>query len=190
MSETNKPAPEGNGAACCGCKKFSSAAEAKFAELDEFIASLGLDMEDERRRGRLIQILHRAQHVFGYLPREVQQHVAEKLRIPESSVSGVVSFYNYFTTKPKGKYVINVCLGTACYVKGSEGVLRELERVLGVKADTDPTPDGLFSISALRCVGACGLAPVMMVGDKVYGKMTPAKAVEIVNEIKAKEATA
>ena len=190
VSEPTKTAPEGNGAACCGCKKFSSAAEAKFAELDAFIDSLGLDPADERRRGRLIQILHRAQHIFGYLPREVQQHVAEKMRIPESAVSGVVSFYNYFTTKPKGKYVINVCLGTACYVKGSEGVLRELERVLGVQADTDPTPDGLFSISALRCVGACGLAPVMMVNDKVYGKMTPAKAVAVVNEIKAKEAQA
>jgi NADH-quinone oxidoreductase subunit E len=190
VSEPTTTAPEKKGAACCGCKTLSSAAEAKFAELDAFIDSLGLDLDDERRRGRLIQILHRAQHIFGYLPREVQQHVAERMRIPESAVSGVVSFYNYFTTKPKGKYVINVCLGTACYVKGSEGVLRELERVLGVQADTDPTPDGLFSISALRCVGACGLAPVMMVNDKVYGKMTPAKAVAVVNEIKAKEAQA
>jgi len=165
---------------------LSSAAAEKFAELDTFIDGLKLDPADERRRGRLIQILHRAQHIFGYLPREVQQHVAEKMSIPESAVSGVVSFYNYFTTKPKGKYVINVCLGTACYVKGSEGVLREIERVLGVKADTDPTPDGLFSVSALRCVGACGLAPVMMVNDKVYGKVTPAKAVEIINEYKTK----
>ena len=124
---------------------LSSAAAEKFAELDKFIDGLGIDLADERRRGRLIQILHRAQHIFGYLPREVQQHVAAKLAIPESAVSGVVSFYNYFTTKPKGKYVIDVCLGTACYVKGSEKVLQELERVLGVQADTDPTPDGLFS---------------------------------------------
>ena len=165
---------------------LSSAAAEKFAELDKFIDGLGLDLADERRRGRLIQILHRAQHIFGYLPREVQQHVAAKLAIPESAVSGVVSFYNYFTTKPKGKYVIDVCLGTACYVKGSEKVLQELERVLGVQADTDPTPDGLFSVNALRCVGACGLAPVMVVNGKVYGKVTPAKAVEIINEYKAK----
>lgn len=165
---------------------LSSAAAEKFAELDKFIDGLGLDLADERRRGRLIQILHRAQHIFGYLPREVQQHVAERLAIPESAVSGVVSFYNYFTTKPKGKYVINVCLGTACYVKGSEKVLQEIERVLGVKADTDPTPDGLFSVSALRCVGACGLAPVMMINDKVYGKMTPAKAIEIIKEYQQK----
>ena len=165
---------------------LSAAAAEKFAELDEFIDSLGLVKTDERRRGKLIQILHRAQHIFGYLPREVQQHVAAKMSLPESAVSGVVSFYNYFTTKPKGKYVINVCLGTACYVKGSEGVLREIERVLGVQADTNPTPDGLFSVSALRCVGACGLAPVMMVHDKVYGKVTPAMAVQIINEDKAK----
>ncbi|MBR4518606.1 MAG: NAD(P)H-dependent oxidoreductase subunit E [Victivallales bacterium] len=172
------------------CNKLSEAAAAKFAELDAFIDGLGLDLKDERRRGRLIQILHHAQDVFGYLPREVQQHVAEKMQIPESSVSGVVSFYNFFSTKPKGKYVINVCLGTACYVKGSEGVLRELERVLGVKADTDPTSDGMFSLTALRCVGCCGLAPVMVVNGKVYGKMTPAKAVAVVDEIKAKEAQA
>ena len=169
------------------CEKGCSPAVAgKFAELDAFIDGLKLDLNDERRRGRLIQILHRAQHIFGYLPREVQQHVAAKMRIPESAVSGVVSFYNYFTTKPKGKYVVNVCLGTACYVKGSETVLREIERYLGVQADTNPTADGLFSISALRCVGACGLAPVMMVNDKVYGKVTPAKAVEIIKEYQAK----
>ena len=168
------------------CENCSPAVAGKYAELDAFIDGLKLDLTDERRRGRLIQILHRAQHIFGYLPREVQQHVAAKMNIPESAVSGVVSFYSYFTTKPKGKYVINVCLGTACYVKGSEGVLREIERVLGVQADTHPTADGLFSVSALRCVGACGLAPVMMVNDQVYGKVTPAKAVEIINEYKAK----
>ena len=168
------------------CENCSPAVAGKYAELDAFIDGLKLDLTDERRRGRLIQILHRAQHIFGYLPREVQQHVAAKMAIPESAVSGVVSFYNYFTTTPKGKYVINVCLGTACYVKGSEGVLREIERVLGIEADTHPTADGLFSVSALRCVGACGLAPVMMVNDQVYGKVTPAKAVEIINEYKAK----
>ena len=166
------------------CSKLSEGAAAKFAELDAFIAGLNIDRDDERRRGRLIRVLHRAQAIFGYLPREVQQHVAAKLYLSEAQVSGVVSFYNYFTTEPKGKYCIDVCLGTACYVKGSEKVLAELERVLGVKADTNPTEDGLFSISALRCVGACGLAPVMMVNGKVYGKVTPAKAVEIIKKYK------
>ena len=166
------------------CNKLSEGAAAKFAELDAFIDTLGIDRADERRRGRLIQVLHRAQAIFGYLPREVQIHVAKKLFLTEAQVSGVVSFYNYFSTEPKGKYCVDVCMGTACYVKGAEKVLSELERVLGVKADTHPTEDGLFSISALRCVGACGLAPVMMVNGKVYGKVTPAKAVEIVNEYK------
>ncbi len=169
---------------CC-CKKMSEGAAAKFAELDAFIDTLGIVRDDERRRGRLIQVLHKAQGIFGYLPREVQQYVAQKLFLTEAQVSGVVSFYNYFTTEPKGKYCIDICLGTACYVKGSEKVLSEIERVLGVKADTHPTEDGLFSVSGLRCVGACGLAPVMMVNGKVYGKVTPAKAVEIVKEYKA-----
>ena len=169
---------------CC-CKKLSEGAAAKFAELDAFIDTLGIDQNDERRRGRLIQVLHKAQGIFGYLPREVQQYVAKKLFLTEAQVSGVVSFYNYFTTEPKGKYCIDVCLGTACYVKGSEKVLSEIERVLGVKADTHPTEDGLFSVSGLRCVGACGLAPVMIINGKVYGKVTPAKAVEIVKEYKA-----
>ena len=169
---------------CC-CKQLSEGAAAKFAELDAFIDTLGIDQNDERRRGRLIQVLHKAQGIFGYLPREVQQYVAKKLFLTEAQVSGVVSFYNYFTTEPKGKYCIDVCLGTACYVKGSEKVLSEIERVLGVKADTHPTEDGLFSVSGLRCVGACGLAPVMIINGKVYGKVTPAKAVEIVNEYKA-----
>ena len=167
-------------------KKLSESAAAKFAELDAFIDGFHFDRNDERRRGRLIQVLHRTQEIFGYLPREVQIHVAEKMYLTEAAVSGVVSFYNYFSTEPKGKYVIDVCMGTACYVKGSEKVLSELERVLGIKADTTPTEDGLFSLVALRCVGACGLAPVMMVNGKVYGKVTPAKAVQIVNEYKAK----
>ena len=170
------------------CNNLSEGAKAKFAELDAFIAGLGLDLTDDRRRGRLIQVLHRAQDIFGYLPREVQIHVASKMALTEAQVSGVVSFYNFFTTEPKGKYIIDICLGTACYVKGSEGVLQELERVLGIKADTTPTPDGLFSITALRCVGCCGLAPVMVVNGKVYGTVTPAKAVAVVEEIRAKEA--
>ena len=172
------------------CNKLSEGAAPKFAELDTFIDGLKIDRNSERRRGYLIQVLHRAQDIFGYLPREVQIRVAEKLYLSEAQVSGVVSFYNYFTTVPKGKYNINVCLGTACYVKGAEKVLAELERVLGVKADTNPTADGLFSITALRCVGCCGLAPVMMINGKVYGKLTPAKAVAVVEEIKAKEAKA
>ena len=151
---------------------LSPAATEKFAELDAFIDGLKLDLNDERRRGRLIQILHKAQAIFGYLPRIVQQHVASKMAIPESAVSGVVSFYNYFTTKPKGKYVIDVCLGTACYVKGSGDVYAKIEEILGIKGG-ECTPDGKFSLDACRCVGACGLAPVMMINDEVFGRLKP-----------------
>jgi len=142
--------------------------------------------EHKGQPGATMPVLQAAQEIFGYLPEEVQIMIAEGLDIPLSEVYGVATFYAQFTLNPKGKYQISICLGTACYVKGSEGVLREIERVLGVKADTNPTPDGLFSVSALRCVGACGLAPVMMVNDKVYGKVTPAMAVQIINEYKAK----
>ena len=134
----------------------------------------------------LMTVMQKAQDIYGYLPIEVQEMIAEGMGVPLEKVYGVATFYAQFALSPKGKYNISVCLGTACYVKGSEGVLREIERVLGVQADTNPTPDGLFSISALRCVGACGLAPVMMVNDKVYGKVTPAMAVQIINEYKAK----
>ena len=130
---------------------------------------------DELRNepGALMPIMQRAQDIFGYLPEEVQNYIAKELDIPVSDIYGVATFYAQFNLEPKGKYIISVCMGTACYVKGSEKVLSEIERVLGVKADTNPTPDGLFSISALRCVGACGLAPVIMVNDDVYGRLTP-----------------
>ena len=159
--------------------KLSEGAAAKFAELGAFIEGLGIDPKNERRRGYLIQVLHKAQEIFGYLPREVQAFVAKKLYLPEAAISGGCV---------TGAFMWRQGLGTACYVKGSETVLQELERVLGVKADTVPTADGLFSITALRCVGCCGLAPVMRVNGKVYAKVTPAKAREVVEEIKAKEA--
>ena len=152
------------------CENCSPAVAGKYAELDAFIDGLELDLTDERRRGRLIQILHRAQHIFGYLPREVQQHVAAKMAIPESAVSGVVSFYNYFTTKPKGKYVINVCLGTACYVKGSGDLFKKIEEVLGLEGG-GTSSDGKYSLEATRCIGACGLAPVLTVNGTVYGRL-------------------
>ena len=112
------------------CNKLSEGAAEKFAELDAFIDGLGIDRNDERRRGHLIQVLHKAQDIFGYLPREVQIHVAQKLVLSEAHVSGVVSFYNYFTTEPKGKYRVDVCLGTACYVKGSQEILDKICEVL------------------------------------------------------------
>ncbi len=149
-----------------------------YAQLDAFIAELHISPDDARRKDTLIQVLHKAQGLFGFLPEELQLHIADRFAVSHAEVSGVISFYNYFTTTPKGKHRINVCLGTACYVNGAEKVLQEFERVLGIKAG-QVTPDGKFSIESLRCVGACGLAPVITINDKVYGKVQPGKAHEI-----------
>ena len=109
--------------------------------------------------GELINILHEAQHLMGYLPEEIQRMIAHRLNIPVSKVYGVVTFYAFFTMTAKGKYPISVCMGTACYVRGSEKLLEEFKRVLGIDVG-ETTPDGKFSLDCLRCVGACGLAPV------------------------------
>ena len=123
-------------------------------------------------KGGLIPILHDVQEYFGYVPYEAQKIIAEELDIPAAEIYGVVTFYSRFTLKPTGKYKISVCLGTACYVKGSELVLDKVQQVLGVKAG-DSTDDGMYSVEATRCIGACGLAPVMTVNEDVYGKVTP-----------------
>lgn len=122
--------------------------------------------------GELINILHETQNTFGCLPKDVQALIARTLGIPASRVNGVVSFYAFFTEKPKGKHPISVCMGTACYVRGSEKVLDEVKKVLDIEVG-QTTPDGIFSLDCLRCVGACGLAPVMTIGGKVYGNVDP-----------------
>lgn len=140
--------------------------EEMFQELDEFIASLNYDEKE------LIAILHRAQGIFGYLPMNVQSHIARKLNINIAKVYGVVSFYSFFSMVPKGEYVISICLGTACFVRGSGKILERVEELLNIK-NGETTPDGKFTITTLRCVGACGLAPVMQINDKTYGNITP-----------------
>ena len=123
-------------------------------------------------QGPLMPILHEAQEIYGYLPEEVQKIIAVELDIPLSEIYGVSTFYTRFTLNPKGENQVSVCLGTACYVKGSASVLAEVEKVLGCERGK-MTEDGKFSIDATRCVGACGLAPIMLVNDDVYGHMTP-----------------
>ena len=135
--------------------------------------------------GELINILHEAQHTVGYLPIEVQAVIARKLNIPVSRVYGVVTFYAFFTMTPKGKHPISICLGTACYVRGSEKILEEFKRSLGIDVG-ETTADGKFSLDCLRCVGACGLAPVAMVGEKVYGHLNPADIKKIIQEFSEK----
>ena len=118
----------------------------------------------------LINVLHKCQEHFGYLPAEVQEVVSQDLVVPVAKIYGVITFYSFFTMTPKGKHPVSICMGTACYVRGAEKVLDEFKKELGLQVG-QTTPDGKFSLSSLRCVGACGLAPVVMVGDKTYGRV-------------------
>lgn len=147
--------------------------QGKFDQLDQFIESL------PTKKGELIRVLHRAQAIFGYLPKEVQIHVAKKMDVPVTKVYGVVSFYSFFTMEPKGENDISVCLGTACYVRGADKILDEFVKQLGINVG-QTTGDGKYSLRTLRCVGACGLAPVVMVNDKVYGRVTTDMVSEII----------
>ena len=137
----------------------------------------------DNKPGEVINVLHKVQGEYGYLPAEVQELVAKELGIPVSRVYGIVSFYSFFTMTPKGEHPISVCLGTACYVRGAEKVLDELKRQLGINVG-EVTPDGKFSLTCLRCVGACGLAPVLEVGETVYGRMTPDRVKDVLAEYK------
>ncbi len=121
--------------------------------------------------GAAIPVLHKAQDIYGYLPIEVQEMISEGLDIPLAEIYGIVTFYTQFSLNPKGEYQIGVCLGTACYVKGSGDILQEIKDILKIDVG-ECTPDGKFSLDATRCVGACGLAPVVTINDDVYGRLT------------------
>lgn len=133
-------------------------------ELKAFIA------EWKNKPGNLIMVLHRVQQSFGYIPREVAFEVAGLLEIPLAKIYGVITFYNFFKLKKPGRNQIQVCMGTACYLKGGEDIIEELEGILGVGLNT-VTPDGEFSVEAVRCLGCCGLAPVMVINGEVFGKV-------------------
>lgn len=149
-----------------------------FEQLDNFINSV------ENKEDSLIEVLHYAQGLFGYLPKEIQLYISEKLNITPAKVYDVVSFYSYFKTEPKGKYKISVCLGTVCFAKGSDKILSEFEKQLGIKAG-QTSKDLLFSLDGIRCVGACGLAPVVVVNEKVYGKFKIEQVSEILEYYKS-----
>lgn len=153
----------------------------KLAELESYIDSLPLSDNPDRNRGFLIQSLHKAQEIFTYLPGCVQQYVADKLKLHRSEIYGVISFYSFFTDQPVGRHKINICTGTACFVRGANKILDEFKRYLNIK-EGETTPDGKFSLGALRCVGACSLAPVVMLNDKVYGNVTTKMVPEIIND--------
>lgn len=133
----------------------------------------------------LMMILETIQSEYGYIPLEVQELVSELTRIPVAEIYGVVTFYSFFSLTPKGRFVVGVCLGTACYVKGSQQVMDKFVELLKIKPG-ETTADGLFTIDALRCIGACGIAPAITINGKVYPKMDVAKVLPIVNEYKAK----
>lgn len=153
----------------------------KLEELNAICAEFG------NQPGELINILHKAQDRFGYLPEEVQRVIARRLDIPVSKVYGVVTFYSFFTMTPKGEFPISVCMGTACYVRGAEKVLDEFRRLLKIEVG-ETTADNKFSLSSLRCVGACGLAPVVMIGKKVYGQVVPDDVKRILKELEGERA--
>lgn len=148
--------------------------------IKEVCASFG------NQEGELINVLHQVQSKLGYLPAEVQEVIARELNMSVAKVYGVVTFYSFFTMKPQGKFPISICMGTACYVRGAEQVLGEFKRQLRIEVG-QTTDDGKFSISCLRCVGACGLAPVVMVGEKVFGRVSPQQVSKIIEEYKEVE---
>jgi NADH:ubiquinone oxidoreductase subunit E len=149
----------------------------KLTELESYIETCP-DAE-----GSLINISHRAQHLFGYIPTNLQLFIARKLKIGAAKVNGVVSFYSYFSQEKTGEHIISICLGTACYVKGAEKIAKAFLSELHVDKN-EVTDDGLFSVRDVRCVGACGLAPVVTVGEKVYGHVTPEDVKQIINDFR------
>jgi NADH-quinone oxidoreductase subunit E len=161
----------------CACKAEVPENEL-FARLDETLN----DYRD--KPGSLIPVLQIAQGLFGYLPEKVLKHISKELDKPYSEVAGVVSFYSFFSTHPRGKYLIRVCLGTACYVRGGKEILDSLKKTLKIDVG-ETTEDKLFSLEVGRCFGACGLAPVILVNDKVHQRIKPSKIAELISQYKA-----
>ena len=151
---------------------------------DEFLNKIYETYKPEK--DNLIQILNEVQEHFGYIPKYTQEQLSEFLKMPMAEIFGVITFYSRFTLEPKGKYTISVCLGTACFVKGSQKILDRLKERLGIESG-QTTEDGMFSLDETRCVGACGLAPVFTVNGEVYGKATVQKLDQVLDELQAKQ---
>jgi NADH:ubiquinone oxidoreductase subunit E len=173
MNGTETAAATAAAATGCACGGQADQAEL-MRRLDEVLA------EHKGRPGALIPVLQIAQGIFGYLPEAVLKHIALALGKSYSEVAGVVSFYAFFSTHPRGKHVVRVCLGTACYVRGGKLVLEAMRKELGIEVG-ETSPDGMFSLEVARCFGACGLAPAMCIDEEVYKRVRPAKIREILD---------
>lgn len=161
----------------CLCNEKELSEEQKYEKLKDFI------VDNKHKKGYLIPVLHMAQNIFGYLPPEVQEFVAKQMNTPVSIVHGVVTFYSYFKTFPSGRNTITVCLGTACYVRGAKKILEALEEKIGIRVG-ETTEDRRFSIGIQRCLGACGLAPVIMINEDVHGRVSVKKLDSILEQYK------
>lgn len=153
-------------------------ADNKLKELTSFIESY---KDDEHFESYLIAVLHKAQEMYGYLSRDVMDYVSEQMQIPTAHIWGVATFYHYFNLSKPGKFVISICLGTACYVKGAGKILETIKQELGIDTG-QTTEDELFSLQPARCLGACGLAPLVMINDKIYGELTPKKMKDLIKK--------
>lgn len=138
-------------------------------------------------KGSLIPVLNEVQREIGYLPLEAQKHISDELNIPLSKIYGIVTFYTQFSTKPKGKYVIHACDGTACHVRDSQDIIDAIKDKLNLQKENSTTVDGQFTLETVSCIGACGLAPVVTINGKVYGKLTPEKIGKVIEEYKGSE---
>jgi len=158
-------------------------ADAKQTELKNYIAEY---QKKKNPDSYLIAVLHKAQELYGYLSKDTMEFVAEEMRIPTSHIWGVATFYHYFNLTPRGKYTISVCLGTACYVKGSVEIMEALKEELKIK-EGETTEDMMFTLQEARCLGACGLAPVIMVNGKIHGELTPKKVIDVIRSYRNKK---
>jgi NADH-quinone oxidoreductase subunit E len=166
---------------------MESSQATSLAETNKFEKLCGILDHFGRHPARLVPILQALQEEYRYLPEEVLSYVATSLRVPPASVFGVATFYAHFALEPKGKYIVRLCDGTACHVKHSIPILEALRARLGVTEKTPTTPDMLFTLETVACLGACGLAPVLVINEDVYGQITPERAVTLIDAIRAKE---
>ena len=155
--------------------------EATQDKMDQLLDYMDEVAQKEYSESYLIAVLHKTQELYGYLPEDIMDQIADKMQIPTAHIWGVATFYHYFNLKPVGKHMVSVCMGTACYVKGADKVLDTLKKELGIEVG-QTTEDKLFTLQEARCLGACGIAPVIMINDKIYGELDSKKTVSLINQ--------